>query len=522
MGDCVDTLLALDLGTSGCRAEFFGLDGQSLARCHREYDLLSPEPGAAEQNPETWWWSLAACVREARGQLGEVAVLAIGVSAQGHSWVPVDARLEPLRHALTWLDARAGAQARGLLERYGAAFWGARAGKLPGQWHMLPQLLWLREHEHDRLADARHLLCAHDYLVARLTGEVVTDATNAATTLLFDIAAGAWSAQLLMEHELDASLLPEVRPAGSLAGRLRAEAAGELGLTAGMPVAVGAQDQKCAALAAGLEAGTATASLGTATALIALLDAPRFSPEHGAIPCFPYLQPGQWMLEAPLATTGGAVRWLRDASFCRAGACTPPIRPVSPTRGGVQAPALQTATASGYDAMVAAAEAVPPGSAGVLFFPYLAGAAAPFWRGDAHAAFCGLTLATGLGHMTRAVLEAVAYDLRANLDHMQALGCAIERLVLFGGGARSALWTEIIAAVSDLPVLAGADTEAASRGAAMLAAQAIGLHASPLKLRVQPVAVRPEWRAAYGPLREAFARARNRYFTFDERLRGQS
>ncbi|MBU0609816.1 MAG: hypothetical protein KKI08_18170 [Armatimonadetes bacterium] len=488
----MDTLLALDLGTSGCRAEFFGLDGQSLARCHREYGLLSPEPGAAEQDSETWWRSLAACVRDARGQFGEAAVLAIGVSAQGHSWVPVDAQLHPLRNALTWLDARSGAQGKALLERYGAAFWGALAGKLPGQWHMLPQLLWLREREQDCLADARHLLCAHDYLVARLTGEVITDATNAATTLLFDIAAGEWSARLLTEHELDAALLPEVLPAGSLAGKLTAAAASELGLAVGTPVAVGAQDQKCAALAAGLGDGTATASLGTATALIARTDAPRFSAEHGAIPCFPYLQPGQWVLEAPLATTGGAVRWLRDAM------------------------------ATSYDDMIAAAAAVPPGSAGVLFFPYLAGAAAPFWQGDAHAAFCGLTLATGLGHMTRAVLESVAYDLRANLDHMQALGCAIERLVLFGGGARSALWTEIIAAVSDRPVLAGADAEAASRGAAMLAAQAIGRNVSPLKLRVQPVPVRPEWRAAYAPLREVFARARDLYFTFDEHLRGQT
>ena len=171
--------------------------------------------------------------------------------------------------------------------------------------------------------------------------------------------------------------------------------------------------------------------------------------------------------------------------------------------------------------MIAAAAEVPCGAEGVLFFPYLAGAAAPFWQGDMRGAFCGLTLQSGLGHMTRAVLEAVAYDLRANVDHMRALGCGVERLVLFGGGVRSSLWTEIIAAVCDLPVLAGADSEAASRGAAMLAGMALGMDPSFLKLPVEPVRVREGWREAYVPLRAAFEHARAEYFRFDEHLRGQ-
>jgi xylulokinase len=484
----MDTLLALDLGTSGCRAELFGLDGRNLARCHQEYGLLSPEPGAAEQDADMWWAELAGCVRAALVQAGATHVQAIGVSAQGHSWLPVDAQLRPLRPALTWLDARSGPQARRLLEQYGADFWGALAGKLPGQWHMLPQLLWLREHDPQSLAGARHLLCAHDYLVARLTGEIVTDYTNAATTLLFDIAQGQWSERLLADWDVDRALLPKVKPAGTLAGTLTPDAARELGLSPGLPVAVGAQDQKCAALAAGLRLGTATASLGTATAIIAMADEPRFSPQHGAIPCFPYLQRGEWVLEAPLATSGGAMRWWRD---------------VLPTT---------------YDKMVHAAKRVPPGAEGVLFFPYLAGAAAPFWHGDLRGAFCGLGLSHSSAHMTRAVLESVAYDIRANLDCMRALGCDLDRLILFGGGARSNLWPQIIAAVCPVPVEAGSDVEAATRGAAMLAALGLGLDPAPLKMLVRPVTVPPLWREAYQPLRLAYDGARALYFNFDTRL----
>lgn len=511
----MDTLLALDLGTSGCRAALFGLDGRCLARRHAEYGLLSPEPGAAEQDPDVWWQSLVSCVRGAQQEAPDARVLAVGVSAQGHSWAPVDANLRPLRRALTWLDARAGEQARGLLERHGADLWGRLAGKLPGQWHMLPQLLWLREHDPDSLAGAWRFLCAHDFLIARLTGETVTDYTNAATTLLFDIAGGTWAGALLKEYAVYAGLLPEVRPAGSLAGGLTEAAAAELGLPAGTPVAVGAQDQKCAALAAGLAPGTATASLGTATAVIARAEAPRFSPEHGGIPCFPYLAQGQWVLEAPLATTGGALRWLRDTLQSPVGGVTDPDRP-----GSVTPPTGDSEVLGGYGQMIAAAEAVPPGAEGVLFFPYLAGAGAPFWRGDTRGAFCGLTLGSGPGHMTRAVLEAAAYDIAANLEHMRALGSAIERLVLFGGGARSALWPDIIAAVCEVPVLAGADSEAASRGAAMLAGLALGLNTSPLRLPVAPVQTREDWRAAYGTLRSAFDQAREAYLAFDGRLRG--
>jgi sugar (pentulose or hexulose) kinase len=171
--------------------------------------------------------------------------------------------------------------------------------------------------------------------------------------------------------------------------------------------------------------------------------------------------------------------------------------------------------------MVAAAQTVPPGAEGVLFFPYLAGAAAPFWQGEARGAFCGLTLATTAGHLTRAVLEAAACDLQASLAHMQALDCGVERLVLFGGGARTALWPEIIAAVCDLPVLAGADTEAASRGAAMLAGMAVGRDPSCLKLPVLPVRQRADWRDAYAAWRETALYARSRYFACDEHLRGR-
>ncbi|MHB8994680.1 MAG: xylulokinase [Armatimonadota bacterium] len=484
-----EALLALDVGTSGCRAEVFALDGRSLGRHYVEYGLQAPVPGAAEQLAEDWWRAVVACTREALLLCkagGAAAIRAIGLSVQGHSWVPVDGNLTPLRPALTWLDARAVEQARRLLEDHPLDFWGAHAGKQPGQWHLLPQLLWLRKTEPDVIARARYAMFAHDYLLARLTGRRVADFTIAAGSLLFDLQTWDWSADLLAEYQIEREMLPELLPAGTPAGTLTAAAAAELGLSGEVIVAVGAQDQKAAALAAGLNATTATASLGTATAITAPLDQPRFSPEHGCIPCFPYLKRGQYVLEAPLATAGGALRWLRD---------------VVGQRGQ-----------DGYADMIAQAEAVPPGSDGVMFFPYLAGAASPHWRGEARGGFCGLSLHTGQGHLTRSVLEAIAYDIRANLDHMRALGCPVERLVLFGGGARSGLWPAIIAAVCGVPTYASTEAEAASRGAAMFAATAIGADTRPFALPAESIEPLAGWSAQYEASYSAWAAARERFW----------
>lgn len=480
-----EALLALDVGTSGCRAELFALNGRSLGRCYQEYGLVTPVPGAAEQDPEQWWAAVVACSRGARAESATVpSVVAIGLSVQGHTWVPVDGAGRALRRALTWLDARASGQARWLLEERGAAFWGALAGKLPGPWHLLPQWLWLCQTEPEIARQTARCLFCHDWLLARLTGEAVTDFTHAATSLLFDIRRWEWS-DLATGYDLPEGALAPVTAAGSVAGRVEdARVAAELGVQQGAIVAVGAQDQKCAALAAGLDDTTATVSMGTAIAIEAPVSEPRFDPDRGAIPCFPWLQRGRWVLEAPMTSGGGAFRWLRDL--------------------------LAETAATSFSRLIAEAEVVAPGAEGVRFLPYLAGSGAPYWQSDATAAFTGLTLRTGRGHLTRAVLEGVASDIRANVDYMTALGCPLQRLRLFGGGVRSSLWPQIIAAVGGIPTEVCAEAEAATRGAAMLAAQAIGADPEVFALPARPVTVPAPWAEAYAEVLADYAALRQR------------
>lgn len=444
-------VLTLDLGTTGCRAGAFSTDGERLGRHYVEYGLSHPEPGAAEQDPEDWWTAAHTCLQAVAGKLARPAeIKAIGISAQGHSWVPVDARLRPLRPALTWLDTRATPFARELLEARGAGFWCAVAGKAPGPWHTLPQLLWLRQHEPETVAAAAHFLYAHDFLLARLTGRRLTDYTTAAASLLFDQSRFHWSESLLAEYGVSPSALSPVVPAGSVAGRLSHDLAAELELAPDVIVAVGAQDQKCAALGAGLRPGMATVSLGTSTAISAIAQAPLADPES-TIPCFPYLAQGTWVLEAPLTTTGAALKWLRDLAR------------------GLGAPDPS------YAELTALAARSEPGSRGVRFFPFLAGAGAPHWLGEARGALCGLELATEAGDIARALLEGVAFEIRGNLEGMRRQGVQVHRLRLFGGGARSALWAQIIADVTELEVETSEDVETAGAGAAVLALSAAGI-----------------------------------------------
>jgi xylulokinase len=492
-------IAAIDLGTTSCRAELFAADGSSMGRHSVEYPVLTPAPGAAEQDANAWWDAVCACLRATLREAGVSGadVTAVGLSTQGHSWVPTDGSFRPLRNALTWLDQRAAGHARELLDQYRADFWGTIAGKTPGPWHLLPQLLWLRETEPDIAGRANHLLMAHDFILAKLTDRSMTDYTTAAASLFFDIAHLEWDQTLLHAFQIDPAVLPEAVASGTPVGYLTERAAEDTGLSATTIAVTGAQDQKCAAYGAGLAEGIATASLGTATALEALLDSPAFDPDM-PIPCFPYLAEGQWVLEAAITTTGGAVNWLRDA-----------LRPIY--------------SALSHEQLTELAQSAPPGSNGVVFFPFIAGAGTPHWRFDAHGAFACLSLAATAADIARAVFEGCAFEIASALDAMRQTGSRIEKLYAFGGGVKSPLWTQIIAAVAGIEVYACSEAETALRGAAMLAAEATG-NAGPsdvarFRSQATPLTAHPGLVETYRPLTDRYRRARDTYWTFDATLR---
>jgi xylulokinase len=456
-------LLGVDLGTTGCKAAVF--DGRVpdasagdahpghalLGEAYLEYGLITLSPTMIEQDPHTWWELTCRAIRAAIGKAGVDGrdIRGIAVSSQGISFVCLSAAGEPLGNAINWLDTRAVAECEAILARYDAATLFALTGKRAAPSYVLPKLLWLRRHRPETWGATRKVLMGHDYLVYRLCGETVTDHSMAGGTLLYDLQALGWSASLLEAFDLSHELLPTLCWPGTPLGRIRPDVAASLGLSPDVSVVTGGQDQKCAALGAGIRDGVATLSLGTASAIVQVMDAPRIDPER-RIPTFTFLQPQRWVLEGVVGTGAGSLRWHRD----------------------VVAPGIP------YTVLDEEAAVIGRGADGVRFHPHLAGATSPYWQPGVHGAYENLSLATTRGHLTRAVLEGIAFQMRANLEVTQAIAGPVSEAIVFGGGAKSALWREIISNVTGLPLGWTPSVETACQGAAMLAGVGSGVFAS--------------------------------------------
>ena len=423
--------LAVDLGTTGCRSILFDKQLQPLGQAYGEYPLHLPREGWAEQDPQDWWHLLKKTAREAAEKAGIslAAVDSLAISSQGITVVPVDEGFAPLYPAMTWLDLRAADQAERIGRECPTLY--EVTGKPPTAPYTLPKLLWLRENEPEIWASARYFLMPMDYLQAKLTGKVATDHSMACGTALYDLQKGTWSEQIARQFAIPTAKLPPILPAGTALGTVLPEVAEELGLSPQCLVAVGGQDQKCAAFGAGLDETTVTVSLGTAASITSL----RSTPAPGSCG---YVLPQAWVWEGVLDTAGVCLRWIRDLLF-----------------------------PEGYDALNREAEACLDTSK-LVFLPELA---------DGGGAFSGMTLGTRRGHMALAVMEGVAFRVQALLQDKRA-----GRLVLFGGGAKSSLWCRILADVTGLPVCVPTTAEAASAGAARLAAKAMGVQLPPLQI----------------------------------------
>lgn len=265
-------LLSIDLGTTGCRSILYDASLRELAISYEEYPLQTPQEHWAEQDAEDWWRLTCSTARDVIRQAGCSAaeVRALSISSQGITLVPVDTELQPLCPAMTWLDVRAQEQTGQILRDFGDTAIFAHTGKHIDACYTLPKILWLRENRPEIWEKTYKLLMPMDYLLAKLTGRCVTDHSMASGTLLYDLKNACWSSRLLEHYQIPSHLLPEILWSGEAAGRILPEAAAALGVSEDCIVAVGAQDQKCAALGAGLDQDTMTVSLGTAGAVTRL------------------------------------------------------------------------------------------------------------------------------------------------------------------------------------------------------------------------------------------------------------
>ncbi|HEX6540527.1 MAG TPA: xylulokinase [Ktedonobacterales bacterium] len=474
-------LLGIDLSTTGAKALLIDETGEVVASASTPLTLSTPRPLWAEQRPQDWWEATAASIRAAFATAAATGedVRAIGLTGQMHGLVLLDAQGEALRPAILWNDQRTSVECDEIRQRVGHDRLIAVTGNdaLPG--FTAPKVLWVRRHEPEVYARAAHLLLPKDYIRYRLTGDVAMDKADGSGTLLFDLAARDWSAEVTAALDIPHSWLPPTHEGPSVTGTVSAEAATLTGLAAGTPVMAGGGDQSAQAVGVGaIDPGLAAVTLGTSGVVFAATSTPLFEPE-GRLHAFCHALPGRWHLMGVMLAAAGSLQWLRDTL----------------------APGIS------FEALLDEAAQAPAGSEGLLFLPYLSGERTPYPDPLARGAWAGLTLRHTRGHMVRAVLEGVAFGLRDGFTLLRQVGLGeMSRVRISGGGARSPLWRAILASVLAIPLETVSAGEGAAYGAALLAGVGAGVWpdvAAACAATIQPgemTAPHGAWQAVYDRL----------------------
>lgn len=453
-------IIAHDLGTTGNKASLYDNDGLLLATSFVSYETRYPYPGWAEQDPSAWWAATCratmALMDKSRTMPADVACLVFSGQMQG--CLPVDRSGIPLRNSMIWADTRSSAQAEGVIRVLGEERVYAITGHRASPSYSLAKLLWIRDNEPGVYKDTYKILQAKDYVVHRLTGRFATDHSDASGTGMFDLERLDWSQEILAAMKIDETLLPESHLSTDVVGAVTSTAAAETGLAPGTPVVIGGGDGACAAAGAGVvRAGVAYGYIGSSAWIGMATSQPLFDPNRRTV-TFAHVVPGLYAPTGTMQAAGISYEWARQ--------CIYDLDPTSESLG----------SDGSYEAMDRLAESTPAAADGLLFLPYLLGERSPRWNALARGAFVGISINHSRAHMLRAVLEGVALNLRVILDAFEEQGPDIDAVRLIGGGARSALWRQIIADVFGRPVLRlDLPSEATSFGAAIAGGVGVGL-----------------------------------------------
>ncbi len=447
-GAGADMFLGIDLGTSEVKLLLLDERGSIVATAGAPVPLSRPQPLWSEQDPADWWRATESAVAALRAAHGSAfaRVRAIGLSGQMHGAVLLGADDEVLRPAILWNDGRSHRECDELTRL--APTLHAVAGNLAMPGFTAPKLLWVGRHEPHVFAATRSVLLPKDYLRLLLTGEKVTDPSDAAGTLWLDVARRDWSDDLLAACGLQRRHMPRVVEGSQASGVLLPGLARAWGLAPGVVVAGGAGDNAASAVGVGAVApGDGFISLGTSGVLFVVND--RFRPNPAsAVHAFCHAVPGLWHQMSVMLSAASSLRWFTQ--LCGAGDEASLLEEVA---------ALDTTQR----------DAAP------LFLPYLAGERTPHNNPFATGTLHGLRHETTRGACGYAVLEGVAFGLADGLDALRSTGTQVDRLSLVGGGARSPLWAQLIADALGVEIVLHSGAEAgAALGAARLARIACG------------------------------------------------
>lgn len=445
-------IIAHDLGTTGNKASLHRDDGSTVNAVTVEYPVDFRTGGIAEQQPEDWWNAVAAATRSLLelSQVSGADIDVIGMSGQMMGAVFLDGELTAVRPAMIWADHRSVRQAAELERRVGMDRAYLELGHRIDPTYSLSKIMWLRDNEPAAFARTTHVCQAKDYVVAQLTGTLVTDPSDASSTNAYDQRSGTWSSTMLAAAGLDEALFPPIVASTTVAGRLTAAAADRLGLLEGTAVVIGGGDGPMAATGAGVVGAEdpAYVCMGSSSWISCAATAPLHDSEQRSM-TFDHVVPGHYVPTATMQAGGASLSWVMDLF------------------GGDE----QT-----YARLLAEAGDVQAADQDLYFLPHLLGERSPYWNPAAAGCFVGLNRHHGPAHLVRAVLEGVAFNLRTCKDAFTENGIDIAALDVIGGGAQSDTWMQVFADIWQVPVRRRSIVaEANSLGAAITAAVGVGL-----------------------------------------------
>lgn len=441
-------VLGIDLGTSSLKGLLMNKEGEVVAFAGFDYPLLHPEKGHSEQNPEEW---IKACENVFTALTEKVGnfkseLEGIAISGQMHGLVTLDKNFNVVRPAILWNDTRTTAQCSKIMEDFGENLIEITKNKaLEG--FTLPKILWMQEEEKEAWNNTAHIMLPKDYLTFRLTGELATDYSDAAGTLLLDVAAKVWSAPILKKYNINDSILPKLYNSIEPVGKVKDEYIQKYGFEKEIKVMGGGADNACAAVGSGIVAsGLGMVSIGTSGVFLSYEDEAH-SNYSGRLHLFNHGIPDAYYSMGVTLAAGHSLNWFKETF----------------------------APKESFEELLSDINMISVGSNGLLFAPYIVGERTPYADSKVRGSFTRIDTTHTRSHFARAVLEGITFSLRDSKELMSELsGRKFDKILSVGGGSKNKDWLQIQADIFDTEIITLTTEQGPGLGAAMMAAVGLG------------------------------------------------
>ena len=474
-------LIGIDLGTSGVKVVVVEAETlKALAIASEEYPIHHPQSGYAEQNPDDWWDATVKAIHQVTENISVDNIAGISFSGQMHGIVCLDSHLQPIHPAIIWADSRSTKQVEALKNLQSSL--NATLSGLPATGYAASSFLWLHQNEPELLQKMDKWCLPKDYIRSKMTGTIQTEASDAASTWLYDVVKNEWSQEVFSFCGLTPEQMPHILSSTAISGHLTEKAAQILRLKPGIPIITGSADLPAQAIGQGIfTPDTMLITVGTGGQIFIPTLEPIPDPHHRYY-LLNHNLPDSWYLQSAILSGGLSLRWLRD---------------------------LLNLPENAYGELSTLAETVPAGAAGLLFLPYLAGERSPIMDSQASGVMFGLRLHHGQAHFARAIMEGVAFALK---DCYLSMGQNPEKIVLSGGITKSSIWIQILSDILEKPLyIRKDDAPHGAIGAAILAGIGIDLFSAEEAIALLPqadIVITPQPQSIY---RERFEQYRRLY-----------